>query len=198
MVTPLPIAVALHPRAALAARAGGATTRGGAIIVVTSGIAAAAVQLLGGMIEPAGRAAAPAAAIAVSLLLPVLLTLFWLASAALIDAAARVMGAPVGQSSFRALSGYAYPVMVVYAAVIVVQSAADRATGTADAATMIGVLNLLVLVWFVGLNAVAAQVTYRLPPLHAAVAAMLPYAALSGLLMLLIVVASVAQTLGVR
>ena len=98
----------------------------------------------------------------------------------------------------RRLSAFAFPVLVVYAAVALGQALLDRLGGAAASLSLaLGLLNLAVLFWFVAVSAVAARTVYGLPAPNAALAALFPYAALSGLLFLLVVVASLLHTLGV-
>lgn len=167
-------------------------------VVALSGLASTALQLAATALEPRVRAAAPGAGVAISILLVPLLVGFWLASTLLIDAAARVMGAPQGRAGMRRLGALAFPVLVVYALVALGQAALDRAGGAAASASLaLGLLNLAVLFWFIAVSAVAARTVYGLPPANAAVAALFPYAALSGLLAVFVVAASVLHAVGV-
>ncbi|MFN2452123.1 MAG: hypothetical protein ABR541_07215 [Candidatus Dormibacteria bacterium] len=179
---------------ALAARGEAAATA----TVVASGLVSSGLQLAAGALEPRGRLAAPAAGVAISLLLVPLLLGFWLASALLIDVAARVMGVASDRGAIRRLTAFAFPVLVVYAAVTLGQACLDRAGGTAASLSLaLGLLNLVVLFWFIAVTAVAARTAYELPAPHAALAALFPYAALSGLLFAFVVIASILHALGV-
>ncbi len=91
--------------------------------------------------------------------------------------------------------GLTFPVLVLYAAIAVVQAASTHWGGDA-LSIAVGLLALPVVCWFVALNAVAVRAVYDLPGLSAVAIALLPYAALSGALLLLVIVLSVLHSLG--
>lgn len=170
---------------------------GAGVTVVLSGIASTGLQLAAGAVEPRARVAAPGAALALSLLLVPLLVGFWLASTLLIDAAARVMGAGQSRGPMRRLGAFAYPVLVVYAVVTLAQAGLDRVGGTAASLSLgVGLVNLVVLFWFIAVTAVAVRTVYGLPAPNAALAALFPYAALSGVVIGFVVIASLLHLVG--
>ncbi|GAC1340858.1 MAG: hypothetical protein NVSMB29_10370 [Candidatus Dormibacteria bacterium] len=166
-------------------------------VVVASGIISTGLQLAAGGLEPRSRATAPGAGTVISLLLVPLLVAFWLASTLLIDTAARIMGASPSRGPMRRLGAFAFPVLVVYALVTLAQAGLDRAGGTAASLSLgVGLLNLAVLFWFIAVSGVAVHIVYGLPPPNAALAALFPYAALSGLLFGFVVIASILHVVG--
>ncbi len=136
------------------------------------------------------------AALILSIAVPVLLAVFWLASALLVSAGARMMGRAPRRRDLLAVSGLTYPVLVLYAAISVVQAASPRWGGDA-LSTAVGLLALPVVCWFVALNAFAVRAVYDLPGLSAVAIALIPYAALSAALLLLVIVLSVLHAAGV-
>lgn len=189
----------VRPRIELERRAReGVTTPVAASIVVGSGVVTAAVQLAAGAVEPSGQAAAPSAAVTISLLLPVLLLGFWIAASALVDVAARLMGRDIPAARYRRLSAFAFPALVGNGLVTLAQASVDRASRGSGGmlSQLLGILGLVILLWFIALQAVAASVVYDLSALNAAVAAVFPYAALSGIILLLVVVLSILHAVG--
>lgn len=126
---------------------------------------------------------------------PLMLVVFWVASGVLVSAGARLMGHAPRRRTLLAVSGLTFPVLVLYAVIALLQAASPR-WGGAPLSTAAGLLALPVVCWFVALNAVAVRAVYNLPALSATAIALLPYAALSAVLLLLVVVVSVLHALG--
>lgn len=147
--------------------------------VAVTGVASVAIQLAATLLEPTGRRTSR---ILVSLSVPFLLAAFWLLSAWMIGAAARLMGAAETRSAYLAVSGHTYPVLVGYAAIALGQAASGGVLSQA-----LGLLSLPLLSWFLALSALAARSVYRVSTLPALALALLPYAAMSAALLLLVV-----------
>ena len=133
---------------------------------------------------------------ALSIAVPVLLAVFWLVSALLVSAGARLMGHAPRRRELLAVSGLTFPVLGLYAAIALVQAVSPRWGGDA-LSTGVGLLALPVICWFVALNAIAVRAVYDLPGLSAVAIALIPYAALSAALLLLVIVISVLHSAGV-
>ena len=88
------------------------------------------------------------------------------------------------------------PVLAGYGAVRVLQALLDRGGVDATVSDGVGLLDLLLLLWFVALLATAARVVYDLSPLNAVAAALLPFAAITGVLAVLLTVASLLHAGG--
>jgi len=125
-----------------------------------------------------------------------MLTVFWLASAVLVNAGARLMGHSPRRRELLAVSGLTFPVLVLYAVIALVQALSPRWGGEV-LSTAVGLVALPVVGWFVALNAIAVRAVYDMPALSAVAIALLPYAALSAVLLLLVVVVSALHSLGV-
>ena len=186
----------VRPRQRLT-RLAGSGEAAAAVVVVGSGMVSTGLQLAAGAVEPPARAAAPAAGLVISLLLAPLLVGFWLASAALVDAAARLMGGSPNRGAIRRRTAFAFPVLIVYAGITLAQAALDRAGGTAASLSLgLGLVNLAVLLWFIVVNAVAVHTVYGLSAPNAGLAALVPFAALSGVLFAFVVLASMLHVAG--
>jgi hypothetical protein len=125
-----------------------------------------------------------------------MLAVFWLASALLVGVGARLMGHPPRHRELLAVSGLTFPVLALYSVIALVQAASTRWGGDA-LSTAAGLLALPVVCWFVALNAVAVRAVYDLPAMSAVAVALLPYAALSAVLLLLVIVLSALHALRV-
>lgn len=134
-------------------------------------------------------------ALILSIAVPLLLVVFWLVSTLLVSAGARLMGQAPQRSTHLAVNGLTFPVLVVYAVITIVQAASLHWGGEA-LSTAVGLLALPVVFWFVALNAVVARAVYDLPVLSAVAIALIPYAALSGATLLLVIVLSVLHAAG--
>jgi Yip1 domain len=181
----------VHPRRALDAAAAHASLATGALAVVVSGMLCLGLELLAAAVGGGGSAA-----VILSTAVPVMLVVFWLASGLLVGAGARLMGHAPRHRELLAVSGLTFPVLVLYAVITLVQAASLR-WGGAVLSTAVGLLALPVVCWFVALNAVAVRAVYDMPALNAVAIALLPYAALSAVLLLLVVVLSALHSLGV-
>lgn len=181
----------VHPSRALGAAAAAPRLARGAVAVAVTGLAGLALELLAVAVGGQGSAA-----VILSIALPLMLTVFWLASAVLVSAGARLMGHSPRRRELLAVSGLTFPVLVLYAVIALVQALSPRWGGEV-LSTAVGLVALPVVGWFVALNAIAARAVYDMPALSAVAIALLPYAALSAVLLLLVVVVSALHSLGV-
>ncbi len=187
----MPLELAAHPVRTLAAAAARPRLGAGALSVIVTGLASLALGLAAVALGGGGRAA-----VVLSLAIPGMLAVFWLVSAMLVGAGARLMGLSPQRRDLLAVSGLTFPPLVLYAGVALVQAASTHWGGEL-LATVAGWLALPVVAWFVALNAVAVHAVYDLPPLNAVAIALLPYAALSAVLLAAVVVLSALHAAGV-
>jgi hypothetical protein len=170
-------------------------------VVLLTGAIAGGIGAAATVVEPVGRIAGGDAGrhagVVLSALLPLLLLVTWLVDAFIVDAGARAMGAPSRRREYLVASGFAVPVFVAFEAVSLVASVLD-AHGAADVAVAVGYLKWAVLAWYVVLLTLAARAIYELPVLGALTAALLPYAAMTAMLVLVVAVLSVLYSAHVR
>lgn len=185
------VRLALHPRRTLDAAAARPQLRSGVLWVAVTGLVSLGLGLLAVAVGGGGRAA-----VVLSLALPVMLVMFWLASAVIVGAGARLFGISSRRRALLAVSGFTFPPLILYAAIGVVQAASLHWGGDV-LSIAVGLAALPVVGWFVVLNALAVRAVYNLPALSATAIALLPYAALSAVLLLLVVVVSVLHSAGV-
>lgn len=186
---PPSLALIARPRSTLARLAERPRLVPAVLAVAATGATSCALYLAATALEPGpGRTSR----FLVSLAAPPLLAAFWLASTWMIGAAARAMGTGPRRLDHLAVSGHTYPVLIAYALVALGQAAAIRWLGGAGGVVSdaIGLLSLPLLGWFVALSALAARSVYGVAALSALALALLPYAALSAALLLLILTAS--------
>lgn len=181
----------VRPRETLRREAAAPSLVRGAATVVGSGVVCLALEVTGAVLGNDGTAA-----LALSLAAPLLLVAFWLASALLVGAGARLMGWPPSRSELLAVTGLTFPVLTLYALIALLQSAGPR-VGGGTVATVAGLFALPVIAWFVVLNAIAVGAVYRSSAMPAVAIALLPYAALSAVLLALIVLLSLLHAAGV-
>jgi hypothetical protein len=181
----------VHPRRALDAAAARPNLRTGVLAVAATGVIGVGIGLVSIVISGGS-----AAAVILSIALPGMLAVFWLASALLVGAGARLMGHTPRHRELLAVSGLTFPVLVLYSVIALVQAASTRWGGDA-LSTAAGLLALPVVCWFVALNAVAVRAVYDLPAMSAVAVALLPYAALSAVLLLIVIVLSALHALRV-
>ena len=181
LVATLPL---LHPRLTLAAAATRPSLPRGTVVVVASGVVSLALDLAGAVVGNGGSAA-----VLLSVAVPFLYIGFWLASALLVGAGARLVGWAPRRRDLLAVSGLTFWVLTLFALIVLLQALSPHLGGD-TVSQVLGWLALPVVCWFVALNALATVVVYRDSPMAAVAIALLPYAVLSGLLLLLIVVLS--------
>jgi hypothetical protein len=180
----------VHPRRALGAAAERPRLAAGGVAVAATGIVCLGLELLAAAVGRGGSAA-----VGLSIAVPLMLAVFWLAAGVLVGAGARLMGLAPRRHDLLAVSGLTFPVLVLYAVIALLQAVSPRWGGTV-LSTAAGLLALPVVGWFVALNAVAVRAVYGLPALSATAIALLPYAVLSAVLLLLVVVVSALHALG--
>lgn len=185
------VLLVVHPRRVLDAAAARPRLAVGALSVAVTGLLCLGLELLAATVGAAGSAA-----VIVSIAVPVMLAVFWLASGLLVSAGARLMGRAPRRRDLLAVSGLTFPVLVLYAVIALVQAASPRWGGDV-LSTAAGLVAFPVVCWFVALNAIAVHAVYDLPALSAVAIALLPYAALSTALLLIVVVVSALHSLGV-
>ncbi|HXA28014.1 MAG TPA: hypothetical protein VN193_04630 [Candidatus Angelobacter sp.] len=170
-------------------------------VVLVAGIVCGGVGLAATLVEPVSRIAGGVdgrhAGVILSLLLPVVLLATWLVDAWIVDAGARLMGAPSRRREYLVASGFAVPVLVGFELASLVASVLDS-SGAYDAAVAVGYLRYAALAWYVVLLTLAARGIYELPLVGAMTAALLPYAAMTTVLLVVLVVLSAVYGLGGR
>ncbi|HEX3607765.1 MAG TPA: YIP1 family protein [Candidatus Dormibacteraeota bacterium] len=169
-----------------------------AALVVLTGAASMALSLAAVAVEPAG-AGQHGADVGASVVLPALFAGFWLIDALVVDAVAQLMGRPSRRRRYLEVTGYAWPVLAVFAVVRLGQALVDRAAGIpgSTAGNALGFLDFALLAWFLVLVTTAVQAVYELPAASALSAALAPLAVVAALLMLLIVVGTILHGVGV-
>jgi hypothetical protein len=169
-----------------------------AAVVVATGVVSLGLSLAGVAVEPQ-NAAQRGADIGASLALPVLFAGFWFIDAMVVDAVAQLMGRPSRRRRYLEVSAYAWPVLVVFGMVRLLQAYVDRAAGmpASDAGNAIGFLDFLLLAWFVVVVTAAVRAVYDLPTASALAAALSPLAVVAALLMALLVAGAVLHGVGV-
>jgi hypothetical protein len=186
----MPALPLVHPRRALGTAAARPSLVAAILAVVITGVLCLVFEL--GAVAVGGGG--PAAVI-LSVAVPLMLVVFWVASGVLVSAGARLMGHAPQRRTLLAVSGLTFPVLVLYAVISIVQAVSPRWGGDA-LSTAVGLLALPVVAWFVALNAVAVRAVYDMPALSAVAIALIPYAALSAALLLLVVVLSALHAVG--
>jgi hypothetical protein len=170
-------------------------------VVLVAGIVCGGIGLAATLVEPvsriAGGQAGRSAGVLLSLLLPVMLLLTWLVDAWIVDAGARLMGAPSRRREYLVASGFAVPVLIGFELASLIASVLDS-SGAYDAAVAVGYLRYAALAWYVVLLTLAARGIYELPMVGAMTAALLPYAAMTTVLLVVLVVLSAVYSVGGR
>jgi hypothetical protein len=174
---------------------------GTGFVVLVAGILCGGIGLAATLVEPIGSIAGGEtgrrAGVVLSALLPVVLLVTWVIDAYIVDAGARAMGAPSRRREYLIASGFAVPVLIGFEVVSLVSSVLDG-SGAADVAVAVGFLRYAVLAWYVALLTLAARGIYELPTIGALTAALLPYALMTSLLVLAVMVMSVLYSAHVR
>jgi hypothetical protein len=174
---------------------------GTAMVVLVAGAVCGGIGVAATLVEPvadiAGGEAGRRAGVVLSALLPVVLLAMWLIDAWIVDGGARVMGAPSRRREYLVASGFAVPVLIGFEVVSLLASVLD-AHGAADAAVAVGFLRYAVLAWYIVLLTLAARAIYELPTIGALTAALLPYALMTTVLFVVVVIFSVLWSAQVR
>jgi hypothetical protein len=170
-------------------------------VVLVAGVVCGGIGLAATLVEPVSRIAGGVdgrhAGVILSLLLPLVLLITWIADAWIVNAGARVMGAPSRRREYLVASGFAVPVLVAFELASLVAALLDN-SGAYDAATAVGYLRYAALAWYVVLLTLAARGIYELPMVGALTAALLPYAAMTTVLLFVLVVLSAVYSAGAR
>jgi hypothetical protein len=171
------------------------------MVVLVAGIVCGGIGLAATLVEPVSRIAGGAdgrsAGVILSLLLPVVLLVTWLVDAWIVNAGARVMGAPSRRREYLVASGFAVPVLIAFELASLIAAVLDN-SGAYDAAVAVGWLRYAALAWYVVLLTLAARGIYELPTIGALTAALLPYAAMTTVLLFVLVLLSAVYGLGGR
>jgi hypothetical protein len=174
---------------------------GTSVVVLVAGLVCAGVGVAATLLEPvssiAGGEAGRRAGVILSALLPVVLLGTWIADAFIVDAGARMMGAPSRRREYLVASGFAVPVLVAFELVSLAAAVLD-AHGASDVAVAVGFLKWAVLAWYVVLLTLAARAIYELPTIGALTVALMPYALMTTLLLVVLAALSVIYSAGVR
>jgi hypothetical protein len=160
--------------------------------VLLTGIASLAIEVAATAIGSAS-----ASGFLVSVALPALFLAYWALSAWLIDAGAGMSGRHGRRRSFLAVSGAAYPPLIAYALLSLLEAAATRWTSSVTLASAIAWLTLPVLAWFLTLTVFAIRAVYGVNPFNALALALLPYAALTAALIIVFLALSALHAGGV-
>jgi hypothetical protein len=170
-------------------------------VVVVAGAVCGGIGVAATLVEPVSRIAGGSsgrnAGVVLSALLPVVLLLTWLVDAWIVDLGARAMGAPSRRREYLVASGFAVPVLVLFELASLLAAVLDS-SGAFDAAVAAGYLRYAALAWYVVLLTLAARGIYELPAIGALTAALLPYAAMTMVLIVVLVVLSAVYSVGAR
>ena len=166
-------------------------------LVVATGLASLGLSLAGVAVEPE-QGGQRGADIGASVILPVLFAGFWVIDAMVVDAVAQLMGRPARRRRYLEVSAYAWPVLVVFGVVRLLQAYVDRAAGmpASDVGNAIGFLDFALLAWFVVVVTAVVRAVYDLPPASALAAALAPLAVVATLLMVLLIAGTVLHGAG--
>ncbi len=145
------------------------------------------------LLNLAGAVAGPAdlrsGALATGVVAAVLLGCFWAMSAVLIGAGVKGMGIEPRREALLAVTGLTWPVLLTYPLLTFIQTVLATG-GHGDASGLIGWLALPALIWFVALTVVAITSVYEMSAASAMALAFLPYAAMTAVLLILVLVVS--------
>jgi hypothetical protein len=186
------MAVLVRPRSAFAAIAARPRLAAGFIAVLLTGVVSLAIELAATLVAGAGGRG-----VGISLALPVLFLAYWLLSAWLVDAGASLVGRSGRRREFLAVSGSTFPPLVTYALLSLLESAATRWTGSDTLASGVAWVTLPVLAWFLTLNVLAIRAVYNITALSSLALAMLPYAALTAALTVVLLTLGILHAFGV-
>ncbi|TMB90600.1 MAG: hypothetical protein E6J45_08695 [Chloroflexi bacterium] len=185
------MAVLWRPRSAMQALAEHPSLGAGLVSVLATGVLALGLQVAAAALS--GNAGD---GLAISLALPLLFVAYWAIATSLIDAGARILGRAGRRRAFLAVSGAAFPALLAYALLSLAEGASRHWTHSETVASGLAWLTLPVLAWFLALTALAVRAVYDVPPLNAFAMAMLPGAALTGALIVLLLALAVLRAAG--
>jgi hypothetical protein len=179
------LAVLRRPRSALTEAAAQPRLGDGLRAVLVTGAVSALVGVLATRLVADGTAS-----LILSALLPVLFVLYWVFDAWLVDAGAALIGRGGRRAAYLAVSGLAFVPLISYALLSLLEAMARRWVGV-GLASALSWLTLPLLVWFLTLMILAIRAVYDVPTMNAFALALLPYAAISfGLLLVLVVLSA--------
>jgi hypothetical protein len=184
------VALVRRPQSVFAAAAERPRLARAVVLVAGAGVVSGAVDTLATLVARAGPGG-----IVVSGILPVLFLAYWLLDAWLVDAGAALLGRQGRRRPYLAVSALAFPALVCYALLLLLESAATRWAGP-ELASALGWLTLPALGWFLFLMILAIRAVYTVPPLNAFALALLPFAAIATALLVLLVALNVLHAAG--
>lgn len=176
------IGVLVRPRSTFAGLAESPRLAVGFAAVFGSGIAALALGLLANQVGGGGTPGAE-----VSLALPLLFLVYWVAAALIIDAGAGLTARAGRWRAYLAVSGFTFIPWIAYGVLSVIEAAAGSGT---VAQSVVAWLTLPLLAWFLYLTTVAVLAVFDVTPLVGLALAMLPDAVLLIVFIALIVAAN--------
>jgi hypothetical protein len=187
-----PLLAAVRPRQAFSALAAQPRLGVGLALVTVTGIVSLGIELAATAVGGAS-----ASGFLVSVALPVLFLAYWALSGWLIDAGAGMSGLHGRRRAFLAVSSAAYPPLIAYALLSLVEAAATRWTANVALASAIAWATLPVLAWFLTLTVFAIRAVYEVNAFTAVALALLPYAALTTALIVVLLALSALHVGGV-
>ena len=175
---------------------GALSLRRGLPAVLLTCIACFTFDLVSVVVAPdSGRALA----VGVSAVATILIPLFWLMSAFVIDRLARPMGGRDAAGEFRDGSAAIYLVLIAYSALGALETVVNRWLPSSSSVldVVITTLAFAVIGLFIVLTARVVQRVYQVPALNAVALTFFPFAVLSAVLMAAILMISILHGFGV-
>lgn len=185
------VAALARPRRAFAAAAERPALHTGLAAVVVTGVLSAGIDVSATVLGGGGNTG-----LVLSGLLPAFFAGYWLLDAWLVEAGAAMLGRGGRRRRYLAVSGLAFPSLISYALLLLLEAAAGRWMGPALSSALAW-LTLPVLVWFLALIVLSVRAVYQVPTLNAFALALLPYAAITTALVVTLLVLAVLHGAGV-
>ena len=160
-----------------------------ALLVGVTGLIASLLSFLDGRV--AGNNLAPT--LNGWLLAPVLYLGFWMLCSLLINTGARMMQRPSRRAQVMEISARCLPVLLITGLIGILQSALLRMNVSTDVVTAVGVLNLVIFGGFVALLTVRVADIYSVNKANALALVLLPLSAVSAVILLFVLAASIAS-----
>ena len=164
------IGILVRPRTTFAGLAASPRVALGFAAVLASGVVALALGIAANQLDRGG-----VDGVIVSLLLPPLFLVYWVAAALVIDAGAGLSSRAGRWRRYLAVSGFTFVPWIAYALLAVVEAAVGPATA---AGSVVEWLTLPLLAWFLYLTTLAVHAVFDVTPFVALALAMLPDAVL--------------------
>jgi len=164
------IGILIRPRTTFSGLAASPRVALGFAAVLVSGIVALALGIVANQVSGGGSAGA-----LVSLLLPPLFLVYWVAAALIIDAGAGLSSRAGRWRPYLAVSGFTLVPWIAYALLTLVEALVGPGTTTGS---IVEWLTLPLLAWFLYLTTLAVHAVFDVTPFVALALAMLPDAVL--------------------